>query len=319
MTEQQYISLILRNLKGELSPAEFKELNSHTASNAERSAMRLQLEDMWDMAGDDVQKVTKEETAALLRRIKTAQTPSASKKSTTKVLTLRKVISAIAAVAITVLAATWLMQDRIITYDTAGVYTLSDGTEVTLREGSQLDIVDMSSAARDIELRGEAYFDVTHEPSRPFVVTTRSTTVQVLGTSFLVKEVSSETIVELHDGKVLSTNLHTQDTAILTTGMKAIHTAEGIIIDRNTKSNLTAWKRGYYNYDKVKLSDAVKELATIFNRKIVINSTAAGNCLISANLPADELEALLGKLASIHRLEVSKEGNTWVLNGNSCE
>lgn len=63
--------------------------------------------------------------------------------------------------------------------------TLSDGTEVKLNSGAQISYPNMfSRKMREVQLSGEAYFDVAHDENHPFVVKTFASDVEVLGTEF---------------------------------------------------------------------------------------------------------------------------------------
>ncbi len=65
--------------------------------------------------------------------------------------------------------------------------TLEDGTTVVLNAGSELE-VSFSLTERTVHLKGEAFFDVTHDADRPFFVNTERINLKVLGTAFNVKD-----------------------------------------------------------------------------------------------------------------------------------
>ncbi|XVJ64959.1 MAG: FecR family protein [Lacibacter sp.] len=75
---------------------------------------------------------------------------------------------------------------------------LPDGSTVWLNSGSKLSYQNMMSKAdkREVTLTGEAYFDVTRNPQRPFIIHTSSIDVKVLGTEFNVKAYPDDATVE---------------------------------------------------------------------------------------------------------------------------
>src|SRR5699024_8641799 len=74
------------------------------------------------------------------------------------------------------------------TAEQQNIFTLSDGTLISLNEGSQLSVPDkMKAGYRSVTLKGEAYFKVAHDPEHPFVIYANGSTVTVLGTEFNVK------------------------------------------------------------------------------------------------------------------------------------
>ncbi len=83
---------------------------------------------------------------------------------------------------------------------------LSDGSEVFLNHGSKLQYPRFfSEESRTVYLTGEAYFQVVHQPERPFIVKTRNWNVKALGTAFNVFAYSGEPVVSttLVEGKVV--------------------------------------------------------------------------------------------------------------------
>lgn len=84
-------------------------------------------------------------------------------------------------------------------------HLLSDGTVINLHPGGSLSFPEIFSAEqREIQLRGEAFFDVAKDKKRPFIINTDEVTIKVLGTSFNVKAYlgSKEVIVAVRTGKV---------------------------------------------------------------------------------------------------------------------
>ena len=82
--------------------------------------------------------------------------------------------------------------------------TLSDGSQVILNSGSELKYLkNFEKDKRAIFLKGEVFFSVTKDASRPFIVHTLETTTTALGTSFNVRAYKGESIdVSLLTGKV---------------------------------------------------------------------------------------------------------------------
>jgi ferric-dicitrate binding protein FerR (iron transport regulator) len=74
---------------------------------------------------------------------------------------------------------------------------LGDGTKVWLNSGSKLKIPQrFVGNYRQVELTGEAYFDVKKDPSHPFIVKTSKLNIKVLGTTFDVKAYPEEGTIE---------------------------------------------------------------------------------------------------------------------------
>lgn len=83
--------------------------------------------------------------------------------------------------------------------------TLPDGSVVKLNAGSELRFAEhFTTSKRHVELSGEAFFDITRDETRPFVINSGEVDVRVLGTSFVVKSYpeESEIMVAVRSGKV---------------------------------------------------------------------------------------------------------------------
>ncbi len=111
---------------------------------------------------------------------------------------------------------------------------LPDGTKIMVNAGSKLRIPQEDpSGKREIWLDGEAFFQVTKDPSNPFYVHTPNIQVKVLGTTFNVRAYEDEHLVEttLIEGKVNLTNLYKADEEIdLAPNHKAI-----LVLDKDVK------------------------------------------------------------------------------------
>lgn len=76
-------------------------------------------------------------------------------------------------------------------------FQLPDGSKVMLNAGSTINIAkDFNTNTREISLLGEAFFDVAHNPGKPFIIHTSSMDVKVLGTIFNVKAYPTDKLTE---------------------------------------------------------------------------------------------------------------------------
>ena len=74
---------------------------------------------------------------------------------------------------------------------------LSDGSKVTLNAGSTFTISkNFNEQLREVTLEGEAYFDIVHNPEKPFIIHTTSMNIKVLGTIFNVKAYPTDKTLE---------------------------------------------------------------------------------------------------------------------------
>ena len=311
MSTDEYIEMVYRNLKGELSPEEFNTLNEMTGKSSELANLRLEIEDAWDVSGTENTVVKKEETEKLY------QTITKTKNTNVRVFSLGNAIAGIAALFILACGAIWLMRDQVEIYSEEGLIRLADKSMVELREGSRLEIVLMSDKVRNVKLSGEAYFDVEEDTERPFIITTGDTEVEVLGTQFLVKESGYLVYVAVEEGRVRFSHTKALESMELTEGMKAGTNDFGEIQEVDYQ-NLMGWKSGMYQSEDQELAEVVEELGVIFNTTITVEDKQLLNCFISAILTADNVNEIVNQLAVQLEMDARQEGQNWILYGGKC-
>ncbi|MGM9698333.1 MAG: FecR family protein [Prevotella sp.] len=146
--------------------------------------------------------------------------------------------------------------------------TLPDGSRVWLNADSRLSFPEtFTGEKRKVELKGEAYFEVTHDAMHPFVVETEYLTTRVLGTVFNVRAFSAKDAqVVLVDGKVDVGGclLHPGQTAFVSKG--EIKTAE---IDTYP---FTQRKEGFFYFHDAPLVQIMGEIGRWYNKTIVFEN-----------------------------------------------
>ena len=81
--------------------------------------------------------------------------------------------------------------------------TLSDGTKISLNKNSFITYPKtFEGNTREINLEGEAFFEVHHDAAHPFIIHTQGTNVQVLGTSFNIRAYNAQVQVVVRTGRV---------------------------------------------------------------------------------------------------------------------
>jgi len=169
------------------------------------------------------------------------------------------------------------------------IITLLDGTSITLNSDSKLRFPkNFSGNTREVYLEGEAYFEVAHGPSSPFIVHSGNFDVTVLGTVFDVKAFPNENIysVSLVNGKVNVTN------AFLEGGTFVLKPDEQFSFDKTTGKNkignfdnqqVTGWKDNILIFDNTKLSDVLVQLERAYGIGFKLENESYGNLKIKAD------------------------------------
>lgn len=147
---------------------------------------------------------------------------------------------------------------------------LDDGTQVNLNAGSHLTFPHhfRESGMREVKLYGEAFFEVKHDETRPFVVNTEEMNTKVLGTKFNVRYFKHESCrVSLTEGSVEVKNsnsdvyLKPDETAWLRNGKLEVE---------NTDNDITmSWLHGEFYFDGQTLGEIMTEIGRWYNLNVV--------------------------------------------------
>ena len=155
---------------------------------------------------------------------------------------------------------------------TTTLVTLSDGTKVMLNANSTLEYPAFFDDAevREVRLKGEAHFEVTKNPHRPFVVKAGEMQTQVLGTIFDVKAYRKDAPkVTLMQGKVKVSNADTE--VEMRPGQTATLQTDKIVVSK-ASSSVSDWLEGDFDMDQVTLAEAMSDIGAWYNKTVVFQS-----------------------------------------------
>ncbi len=191
--------------------------------------------------------------------------------------------------------------------------TLADGTKVTLNKNSSLTYSENISGKklREVTLKGEAFFDVEPDKSRPFIISAGDVKITVLGTSFNVKTVDSKTEVIVETGLVQVEN--SRQTARLIPG-------ERVMSDTGSMEKLPV-KNEFHNYYRTgklvckdtPLQELVMSLNEIYQVTIEIENTALHRKKINTVFDHKPLSEILQVIAETLQVKVIQTPDKIVL------
>ncbi len=173
---------------------------------------------------------------------------------------------------------------------------LSDSTVVWLNSGSKIEIAGFSRKERRVRLTGEAYWDVTKDPKRPFIVETSQIEVNVLGTQFNVDAYSNVQSVVLVSGSVKIKDHKNENCNTLIPNQKftldSDSGAQGI--SNVNAADFVTWTKGYLQFDNEPLPVVFDRLQQLYGIKIHYDKNLLKGNAINGKLKLyDEIEATL--------------------------
>ena len=221
----------------------------------------------------------------------------------------------------------WFFRDTILykTYTTAfgeiQSITLEDNSRVALNANSSLRVprYTFGYGDREVYLKGEAEFSITHTPThQKFIVTTPDhLSVEVLGTKFIVYSRPRGSKVILQTGKVRVSNASNESLTI----------APGDIVSLDQKGALqkqpaqnvekySAWKERRFIFDHSSLTDITYLIEENFGVKVSIPDTALANRSISGTFQANNVKEMLEMLSDVSDLQISQQDKVYILKAN---
>ena len=172
---------------------------------------------------------------------------------------------------------------------------LDDGSTITLNTQSAI-AVDYTGAERRVRLlKGEAWFDVTDDPQRPFIVATERGEVRVSGTQFNVRQNADAALVSLDLGRVeLRSDDRQQQPVALVPGQQAKLTATGISAPNDfDRTAVTAWLRGQLVFYDIPLGEVVHALNRYRQGRILVTSDELDKLEVSGVFSITDPDAAL--------------------------
>lgn len=338
-----YTDLITRYFAGETTEEELRLLSDWLIADPKHEALFSQLRKTWLLV--EKQKInssvdTDLEWIALQIKMGTSLSDTEAQPKVlplipnrnNKVLAFPKIWK-IAATVIILLAASFLLyfilskhQDVVVTAQVTNiVHVLPDGSVVSLHAGSQITYPEtFNSKTRKVVLKGEAYFEVTPDKTKPFVVASGDARVEVLGTKFNVntKKASGTMEVVLTSGKVsVYYNENPNENVLLNPGEKAVFIAEQKQIRKsaNTDPNYIAWKTRVLEFDSETLAEVVNTLQNVYQTKINLVNPQLSECRVTASFKDQSLESVLQVLKETLDLHVKPTGEVIEISGNGCK
>lgn len=195
---------------------------------------------------------------------------------------------------------------------------MPDGSKVTLNTDSQVRIAVTEHERRINLARGEAFFEVAKDPTRPFVVVAGHCRVVAIGTQFSVWREADEVRVAVTEGRVRVERSDNVPPTEVAAGSIAHAGDAGVLIEHRRAGEVEEtldWRRGYLFFHDLPLSDAVAELNRYNQKKIVIDGPDIAGIRISGSFRSTNVNGFVHLLHEGFSINVEKKGEQIVLSG----
>lgn len=201
---------------------------------------------------------------------------------------------------------------------------LDDGTQVWLNKNSTLNYnAGFGVEERNIRLKGEAFFDVAHNPDIPLTVTADKVDVVVKGTAFNVNSYqTNEVEVALLRGLVAVKTEKRKEVLLFPSQKLRIKNGVNISLDSlqiikgtptDTIAAETRWMDDLLVFKKQKLEDLVKLMESLYKTTIVIENPTLRQQQFTGSIKNESLYEILDALKQSYPFSYEKRNNTVII------
>jgi transmembrane sensor len=286
------------------------ELDRWLAQSPSHMVAYLRIQDVWDRAG---------RLTVLSRPVRLA-TPAPSRwrlPFAFRVAASLVVVGGVAT-ALNAYVATPRYQTYMTTVGGREKLSLGDGSSIELNTDTVLRIVNDSNERKVFLDKGEAYFDIRHNPAHPFLVVAGGHRVRDIGTKFVVRNDPGRLEVRLMQGSAELESLSgDKQSHTLKPGDIAVAQDGKTVLSKKSTVDLAGqlgWRRGLLEFHHTSLADAAAEFNRYSRDRIVIADPVAAKKPINGALPVGDLDEFERMARNFFGLHAARRGDTVVFS-----
>lgn len=203
-------------------------------------------------------------------------------------------------------------------------YLLPDRSQITVAADSSIS-VDFVRDQREMSLeRGEAFFEVEPDRTRPFVIRVGQRTVTVTGTKFNVNYYADRNDMEVAvvEGRInvgfRGTQSGRDEVMQVGAGQVVLFPADGPPVYRSlTADQAAAWRTRSLYFDGANLSQVLTSVNRYAVKPLIMDKTESDHLLLTGQFPAGDIKSVLISLHQLYGIEARESGDRWLLTPKS--
>ena len=325
MQSEYYETLLHKHLAGELSSEEERALASWLEESPEHRRRLEEAERIWTLtatAHSELDINLDVEISRFKNRIQFEEAPT-----TLRRLPIWKyaVAATVVLAGVTFLLRLGLFEPRMSTFTTAEEGTqrieLPDGTAIWLNEHSELKFATAFDERR-VTLTGEAFFDVYHDAEKPFTIESGIGRVQVLGTSFNVRNRSGEPEIQVTvaSGRVaVGINSEALSDTLNAGFLGIIQKESGAVRTRlNDDAGVLSWKAEPLVFDDTPIDEVVSLLQEHFAVQMTPPDSLLRTCTFTGQFDVPVLVEILASISFSTGIQVTNDQHVYAFSGEGC-
>lgn len=196
--------------------------------------------------------------------------------------------------------------------------TLADGSQIELNTNTELRLPQGSRQATLV--KGEAYFQIKHDPSKPFTLDVGDHRIVDLGTKFVVRQKADKLEVALVEGRARVENAATgarAQSAVLNPGDVAVATRDDLTVMRKPQAALAdtlSWRSGFVVFHHTTLREAADELNRYNAQQIVVADDEVAHRIFGGKFRTTDSQRFANVVGTALGLHVTRRGTDIVIS-----
>lgn len=232
-------------------------------------------------------------------------------------------ISLLIALSLTIYIVTnhWAAKGELITAVTGAneklMVELPDGSTVHLNRNSEIKYNSgFKGGVRQVQVTGEALFDVNPNREKPFIVETSNANIRVTGTKFnvLSHNLNNEVEVMVMSGQVIITGKSGEHEMVLDPDQIGTIGNTRPSMFRNNDPNYISWSTEILTYDGVPLEKTFRDLKRVHNIEVIVSDKAILNKKISTTFDRQSPQTIISIICTTFNLEFEISDNIYYLS-----
>ena len=193
---------------------------------------------------------------------------------------------------------------------------LADGTRVILGPRSAITVAaNYGVQRRDVDVSGDAYFDVVHDASKPFTIHASGATIEDIGTRFTVRTDAADGVaVSVSQGSVslqgVSTNGHG---IVLHPGERGSVLPNGQAVTRRGTSEDMAWMRGRLVFREAPLTEVIASLKRWYGLELKVPDESLASRHLTATFSGEPPGRVLEVIRLVLGADIERRGDTVIV------
>jgi ferric-dicitrate binding protein FerR (iron transport regulator) len=202
------------------------------------------------------------------------------------------------------------------------IKTLEDGSVIYIARNSLFSFPrEFSQDKRNVELKGEAFFDIASNPAKPFIIETEAEIIEVLGTAFNVRTENGKNFELTVDRGRVKVTMKNQPSVseLVTAGQKVTTLNNRLVKSKFSSMDVAAWYTHRMHFKDEPLLNILSVLNRNFNTTFVASNPQIGNRRLTVTFEDESAETMTELICLSLNLKSQVKNDSIVLSDNKTE